>query len=219
MDIVLDSKLFNVKMKVMKIKNLSIKIFALLFIAAAVFMQACIKEEVYPRTRLFQPVLNEDLYSVNNTIIVNLGKMVDAESYLLEVSRDSFETVLYTFETDTSSVVLNEETLGEELLWFTVYQVQVTAFADSSDYNSLPSFLGSVRTQKFPSNMGVPSFFDILDTRAKVFWTPLGDPINQVKVFALDDERLSTPLLTYNLSQEEIDSNLVIIDGLQPYRY
>ncbi len=200
----------------MKIKDLNFKLFALIVIAAFAIMQACEKEKDYPRTRLFQPVLNKDLYSVNNTIIVDLGKMLEAQKYLIEVSRDSFVTVEYTNESDTNFVILDEDFLGEELLWFTVYQVRVTAYADETQYNSQPSMLGSVRTQKFPSNMGAPTFFDILDTRAKVFWTPAGDSITNVKVFAETDLRLTTPLLEYELTQDEKETSLLIASGLSP---
>ena len=202
----------------MKIKDLNIKIISLVILAGMITFLACQKEEEnYPRTRLFQPVLQDDaLISVENTIIVDLGKMKDAESYYIEVSRDSFLTVLYTLEVDTNYVILDEETLEEELLWFTIYQVQVTAIADDPKYNSLPSFLGSVRTQKFPSNMGVPTFFDILDTRAKVFWTQSGDTITSVRVFGIDDERLQTPLLEFELSQGEKEANEMIVTGLDP---
>lgn len=185
------------------------------FSVMSVFL-ACEPEENYPRTRLFQPVLNEDLYSVENTIVVDLGNLKEATGYLIEVSRDSFETVDYSLEIDTNFVILNEETLGEELLWFTIYQVQVTAYADDTEYNSLPSFLGSVRTQKYPSNMHVPTIFDVLDTRAKVQWDPVGDPITHVKIFAGNDLRLSTPLLTLELTQAQIDTSMVVIPGLQP---
>lgn len=201
----------------MKIIGLNSKIFALIFLAGLIGFLSCEKNnENYPRTRLFQPVLNEDLYSVDNTIIVDMGKMKDAQSYLVEVSRDSFATVDYSFQTDTNYVILDKETIGEDLLWYTIYQVRVTAYADDPEYNSLPSFLGSVRTQKFPSNMGTPTSFDILDTRAKVFWTPAGNPITKVKVFAADDERLTTPLLEFELTQQEIDTSLMIVTGLSP---
>lgn len=201
----------------MKIRKPYLELIPLLFVAAILVFAACDRDlEEFPRTRLFQPVLNEDLYSVENTIVINLGNMLEAESYLIEVSRDSFETVLYMFETDTNFVVINEETVGEELLWYTIYQIQVTAFADDTSYNSLPSFLGSVRTQKFPSNMGVPTYFDVLDTRAKVFWTPVGDPINRVMVYSIDDERLSSPMRVFNLLQADIDSNQYIVTGLEP---
>lgn len=215
---ILDFKhcLNNPKMKIMKGMNTYSKIWMIISIVVISVFHACEPEENYPRTRLFQPVLNEDLYSIENTIVVNLGNLKQATGYLVEVSRDSFETVDYKLEIDTSFVILNEETLGEELLWYTVYQVQVTAYADDPDYNSLPSLLGSVRTQKYPSNMHAPTFFDVLDTRAKVSWDPAGDPITQVKIFAGNDLRLRTPLLALSLTQEQIDTNMVIIQGLQP---
>lgn len=192
------------------------KLLILISLSVMVIFLACEPEEYYPRTRLFQPVLNEDLYSVENTIVVNLGNLKESVGYLIEVSRDSFATVEYTLEVDTNYVVLNEEILGEELLWFTIYQVQVTAYADDSAYNSLPSFLGSVRTQKFPSNMYTPTYFDILDTRAKVYWAPEGDPIDMIKIFDGNDLRLTTPFLVLSLTQEQIDTNMVILRGLQP---
>src|SRR6056297_2004832 len=198
MDIILDFKYFlnKVKMKIMKgIKSYSKIGVIISFTVMSVFL-SCEPEENYPRTRLFQPVLNEALYSVDNTIVVNLGKLKQSTGYLVEVSRDSFLTVDYSLEIDTNFVILDEETLGEELLWFTIYQVQVTAYADDPEYNSLPSFLGSVRTQKYPSNMHAPTTFDVLDTRAKVEWDPVGDPITHVKIFSENDLRLSTPLLT-----------------------
>ncbi len=198
----------------MKIYKLNIKALIFLLIAGVMTFMACEDEKVYPRTRLFQPVLNEDLEAVNNTIIVDLGVMKEALSYTVEVSRDSFATVLYTFQTDQSYFVINEETIGEELLWFTIYQVKVTAHADEAQYNSLPSDLGSVRTEKYPSNMTTPTFFDILDTRARVTWTPSGAPITGIKVFAGNDERLTTPLAEYTLTPEEQAASEKIISGL-----
>lgn len=201
----------------MNIKNKKIQLLSILLITGFVAFISCNKdEETYPRTRLFQPVLNEDLEAVDNTILVNLGKMKEAANYTIDVSRDSFLTTEYSFQTDTNYVIINESKIGEELLWFTIYQVQATAHADDADYNSLPSLLGSVRTDKYPSNMGTPTYFDILDTQAKVFWTEAGLPISHVKVFAGDDDRLTTPLQEYELTAEEIGADLKIISGLQP---
>ena len=199
----------------MKSEKFNVKILLLLFVSALATIIACNQdEEVYPRTRLFQPVLNEELYSVDNTIIVNMGKMKEAVKYKIEVSRDSFLTTDYSFESDTNYFILNKETVGEDLLWYTIYQVRSTAIADLTEYNSLPSLLGSVRTQKFPSNMGAPTYFDVLDTRARVFWTTSGAPINKVKVFAGDDLRLENPLSEFVVSDEEKLAAEKIIGGL-----
>ncbi len=199
----------------MNTKNINFKAGLVIFFTALIALWACKEEEMnYPRTRLFMPVLNEDLYSEENTITVNMGNMKDAESYKIEVSRDSFITTDYTFQSDTNYVVLNKETLGEDLLWYTVYQIRATAIADLSEFNSLPSLLGSVRTQKFPSNMGTPTYFDVLDTRARVFWTNSGAPITNVKVFAGDDLRLENPLSQFDVTDEERQAEEKIIGGL-----
>ncbi|MCY1723087.1 DUF4957 domain-containing protein [Prolixibacteraceae bacterium Z1-6] len=201
----------------MNIKYNKIKLLSIALITGFIAFISCNEDEGnYPRTRLFQPVLNEDLEAVGNTIIVHLGKMKEAETYTIEVSRDSFTTTEYSFQTDTNYVIIDESKIGEELLWFTIYQVQATAHADDAEYNSLPSLLGSIRTEKYPSNMGAPTYFDILDTQAKVFWTEAGATITHVKVFAGDDDRLTTPLQEYELTAEEIEATLKIISGLEP---
>lgn len=202
---------------IMNTKYNNIKLLSLFLLVAILGIVACNDDEdTYPRTRLFQPVLNQDLEAMDNTIIVNLGNMTEAKSYTIDVSRDSFVTIDYSFQTDTNNFVIDENQIGEELLWFTIYQIQATAKADDAEFNSLPSFLGNIRTEKFPSNMGTPSYFDILDTQAKVFWTEAGATINKVKVFAGDDSRLTTPLQEYELTAEEVTENLKIISGLTP---
>jgi hypothetical protein len=197
-------------------KKFNIRTILFVLISAMMIMNACKKEEIYPRTRLFSPVLNAELLSVDNTIIVNMGKMKEAVSYTLELSRDTFKTKDYTVEIDTNYVIINKDLVGEDLLWFTMYQVRATAHADDPKYDSKVSDLGNVRTQKFPSNMGTPTSFDILDTQAKVFWTTAGDPVTNIKVFALTDVRLSTPLLSFTVTPAQQVASQAIIYGLSP---
>ena len=201
----------------MKTKNLNIRTAVFLILSSFVFFFACKdEEELFPETRLFRPVLNEDLFSEGNSIIVNMGKMKKATSYTLEVSRDTFKTIDYTIAADTNFVVINSELTGEELLWFTIYQVRAIAHASDSEYDSKVSDLGNVRTQKFPSNQGVPTFFDVTDVRARVFWTTAGAPVTEVKVFAIDDLRLETPLLEFVVGDDEREAEEKIISGLEP---
>ncbi|GAA0892816.1 DUF4957 domain-containing protein [Fulvivirga kasyanovii] len=174
-------------------------------------------EEVFEKTRLFSPVLNEVLQSEGNTIIVDIGKLKEAVSYTIEVSRDSFKTTDYTFATDTSYFIINEEKVGEELLWYTTYQVRATAHAADPQYDSRPSDLGSVKTKKYPSNQGTPNMqFDVTDTRARVFWSTSGELIDGVKVFAASDLRLATPLFEFDLTEQQIDANEAVIGSLSP---
>jgi len=201
----------------MKKINIKISAILLLFLLGIAFVfYSCEEEESFPRTRLFRPVLSEDLYSIGNTIIVDMGKLKDAVSYTVEVSRDTFNTVEYTIETDSNVVVINKELVGEELLWFTIYQVRATAHANDSQYDSKISDLGNVRTQKFPSNQGTPTEFDVTDTRARVFWTPSGATIDGIKVFAINDLRLEDPISEMDLTTEQQAANEAIVTGLTP---
>ena len=86
----------------MKINRIYISSVIIIVISGLLIFLACEDQEEYPRTRLFSPVLNEELLAVNNTIIINMGKMKNAISYTLEISRDTFKTIEYTVEVDTN---------------------------------------------------------------------------------------------------------------------
>lgn len=188
----------------------------LLFLVFGLLLISCQEDESYPRTRLFKPVLNEDLSSVDNTIIVDIARSKQTISYTLEVSEDSFATIEYTVDVDTSYIVINSDLVGEELLWNSIYQVRVTAHADDSEYDSKVADFGSVRTQKYPSNLNEPSTSDVIDDAAQVSWVRTGDAITQVKVFAEKDKRLENPLMELTVSEEEEAEGIKIVNDLSP---
>lgn len=185
---------------------------AFLLLIGVLFLNSC-SEETYPETRLFRPVLNQDLIGKENTILVDMGKMKDAVSYKYEISRDQFATVLRTIETPGNKIRIMD------LLWNTEYQVRVTAIAASPEFNSKVSDLGAVRTEKFPSILITPdSNLDFTDISAKVRWQIVaGDKeITAIKVFAATDEALLTPLDSYDTTPAEILAGTKIIPGLSP---
>ncbi|MBN2611479.1 MAG: DUF4957 domain-containing protein, partial [Bacteroidales bacterium] len=186
----------------------------LALIAGFLIICACEKEEDYPRTRLFSPVLNESLIAEGNTIIVNMGMMKGAVSYTLEISRDTFKTIDYTIDVDTNFVILDEISLGKALKWNTLYQIRGTAHAEDAQYDSKTAPLGVIRTEKFPSNMTVPTSFDLLDSKVKVRWTTAGQPITEIKVFSLADEDLENPLLEVEVDDVARDSAFLVVGGL-----
>lgn len=198
--------------------NLSkITISRLLFLAVFGILgfTACKEDEtIYEQTRLFRPVLNEELYSEANTIIVNMGNLKEAISYTVEVSRDTFKTVDYLIETDTAYVVVDKDLVGEDLFWNTLYQVRATARAADPVYDSKPSDLGNVRTQRFPSIINDPSVYDVIDVAARVTWVKAGAAVTGTRVFAGDDLKLTTPLLP----EQPVDGDAAetIVTGLEP---
>lgn len=202
----------------MKNNKINIKSTLFMLILGIMTFYACKEdEEVFEKTRLFRPVLNEDLYAEGNTIIVNLGKMKEATSYTLEVSRDTFKTVEFIIETDTNYVEINEALIGEELFWNTLYQVRATAHASSSEFDSKISDLGNVRTQRFPTILNLPAVYDVTDVAARVSWTRAGAPVTGVKVFAPDDLQLINPLFEeQSLSEEGEALGETIVTGLEP---
>ncbi len=201
----------------MKILNFKIYGLALALIAGIILMSGCEDEETFAKTRLFRPVLNEELMAELNTIIVNMGNIKEAASYTIEVSRDTFATIDYTIETDTHYVVINEELLnGDPLLWNTLYQVRATAHATSPEFDSKVSDLGNVRTERFPSILNIPGVNDVIDVAARVTWQVLGAPVTKIQTFAPDDLKLTTPLAEYNVSEEDQAAGETIITGLEP---
>ncbi|THH41815.1 DUF4957 domain-containing protein [Neolewinella litorea] len=192
------------------------KLCLILLGGALLLFAGCEKEEFFEETRLFRPVLNEPLEAELNTIIVNMGNIREATSYTIEVSRDSFASVLYTIESDTHYVVINEETLnGESLLYATLYQVRATAHAAEAAFDSRPSDLGDVRTERFPSVLISPTEGDLLDALARVRWQVAGAPITHIRVFRGSDERLTDPLQTFEVDAVAQDTGAFIVSGLK----
>jgi hypothetical protein len=113
-------------------------------------------------------------------------------------------------------VILNEQSLGQPLLWNTTYQVRATAHAATAAFDSRVSDLGSVRTQRFPSIMQIPTSGDILDVQARVRWEVLGAAVTKIRLFTAADETLGSPLAEFDVDAEGQANGVFIIDGLAP---
>lgn len=195
-----------------------IKTIVLVYLGVLVFNACSDDDDIMERTRLFRPVLNQNgLTSVGNTIIINMGSFDEAIQYEVEISRDTFQTVTYRIESDTSYIEVNEELVGEELLWNTIYQVRAKANAADSVYDSRVADLGNVRTQRFPTILEVPESFDVIDTAARLQWETAGAEVTGVRVYSSTDEQLNDPLFEERpVTQMERDSAQVIVGGLEP---
>lgn len=180
----------------------------LLLVGVLIFVSCSENEDMIKQTRLFRPVLNKNLSSIDNTIIVDMAKMKEAVLYKVEVSRDTFKTIVKTIEGPENSVVF------DDLVWNALYQVRATAFAANEEFNSKISDLGAIKTQRFPSIMGIPVSSDVIDTAAKVHWTVAGADVTEIKVFAFTDEQLKEPLATYTVTADEKLAGEKIINGL-----
>ncbi|WP_442846385.1 DUF5123 domain-containing protein [Leeuwenhoekiella sp. H156] len=174
-------------------------------------------EQLDEATRLFRPVLNEDLYAEGNTIIVNMAKLKRAEQYQLEVSRDTFQTIEYTIQVDTNFVEINKDLIGEELFYSTLYQVRGQALSGNSEFNSRIADFGSVRTERFPTILNLPARTDVTDIAARLTWSVLGADVTEIRVFAENDLRLENALFAPRpVTSTEAETGEAIVTGLSP---
>ncbi|WP_269225604.1 DUF5123 domain-containing protein [Flavobacterium eburneipallidum] len=182
----------------------------LLLLVGVLFLYSC-SQETFPETRLFRPVLNKDLSSINNTIIVDMGKMKSAVYYKIEISRDTFKTILKSVDTPQNKYVF------DGLLWNTLYQVRATAIAETPEFDSRISDFGGVKTVVFPSNLQPVTDADLIDTAVKVRWNfDASQTVTEIKVFEGADEFLLTPIASHPVSSAEDLAGVKIINGLTP---
>lgn len=196
---------------------LSIKMVLFLCLSVMLFNACQEDEQNFEKTRLFRPVLADELSAEGNVVIVNMGKLKAAIGYTLEVSRDTFKTIDYTIKTDTNYVKIDEDLIGEGLYWNTLYQIRATAHAEDPQYDSKVSDLGNVQTERFPTILNIPAVYDVTDIAARVTWKPLGAAVTGMKVFAGDDLKLKTPLFpeTTVTSDEQL-KGVSVVYGLSP---
>lgn len=163
----------------MKMKQIS-----LVVLVTVLFTVACQKEESPQKVRLFRPPTGV-LSTLNNSIVVNWQDIKGSASYILQVSRDSFRTVDYSFNLDTNSHVV------PNLRWNQSYQLQVKAIAPDTSLNSGWSALGSIKVPKFPEwNHQEPTAAQTTDEAIRVNWTPTGAAVTSIKVLKASDSAL-----------------------------
>ncbi|MEO8405787.1 MAG: DUF4957 domain-containing protein, partial [Chitinophagaceae bacterium] len=176
--------------------------------AITMFMTACNKpDSLGEAPRLFRPVVKEELTSEGNWIKGSWQPVKGAVSYTVQLSADTFRTVLATQILDTSAVFF------QNLAWDKLYQVQVKAIAEDTTHNSKISPLGSIRTARFPSILNVPTPAEVNDNSVKVSWTNSGDPVTSIKILLHSD---SSVVSTTAITAGDISSQYKIISGLNP---
>lgn len=192
------------KTTTMQTKHLIIQIL-LVCLCAVTLLPACKKDDLENPVRLFRPVLKGPLLSDGNWIEANWQAIKEAESYTIELSRDTFNTIFKTVLVDTNMYVF------EELEWDKLYQLQVRANAKDTSFNSKWSTLGAIKTAKFPTILNTPTINDITDAAVKVSWATSGDPVTAIKILLWSD---SSVVKEVNLATGDISNAYKIVSGL-----
>ena len=147
-------------------------------------LTACEKNETPEPVRLFRPPSGQ-LSTLNNTIVVNWQDIKGAASYILQVSRDTFRTIDYSFNLDTNAFVV------PNLRWNQLYQLQVKAIAEDTSLNSGWSSLGGIKIPKFAAWIHEePTSNQSTDEAIKVNWRSGGDAVTSIKVLKASDSSL-----------------------------
>ena len=154
--------------------------------------------------RLFRPVIAGQLNADSNTIVAAWQRIAGAQSYVLQVSRDTFRTVDITMNVDTNVVAI------KKLLFNQLYQLQVKALASDTILNSRWSPLGAIRTSS--SILKVPAIDDITFNSVRVRWTNKGAPVTAIKIIKSAD---SSVVAQETLSAIDIMNEFKVINGLQ----
>ena len=171
-----------------------------------VFFAACKKDDVEDsQHRLFRPVGTEALKSEGNWVSASWQAIKGSQSYTVQLSRDTFKTVDATRTVDTNYVMF------ETLSWNQNYQVQVRANATDTTLNSKMSYLGNVKTAKFPSILISPTSADATDEALKVSWTNSGSAVTSIKVLNAADSSLVQEIA---LTATDVANRYKIITGL-----
>ena len=181
------------------------KIFAGILILS-VIIAACTKEDkLEEASRLFRPVMKDELESNGNWIKASWQTVKGAASYTAEVSLDTFRTITATMIVDTNTVVF------EDLAWDKLYQVQVRANAADTSKNSKASSLGAIKTARFPTILNVPTISEVNDNSVKVTWKTEGAVVTSIKILLASDSSIATDV---TLNPVDISNEYKIVSGL-----
>lgn len=169
-------------------------------------LAACKKtDDLQGPNRLFRPVLKDALLSDGNWIAVSWQPINGAASYTVELSSDTFRTIVVSANVDTNYY------LFDDLRWEQLYQVQVKANAPDSSQNSKFSNLGAIKTPRFPTILNVPGISDIGDNAVRVSWTNSGAAVTDIKILKAAD---SSVVREVALSETDVNNMYRIVSGL-----
>ncbi|CAN5720520.1 DUF4957 domain-containing protein [soil metagenome] len=188
------------------INQITLKNIFFTVIILSTVMIACKKtDDLGEAPRLFRPVLKDPLESNGNWIKASWQAIKGSASYTAQVSRDSFKTIAATITADTNYV------LFENLAYDKLYQVQVTANATDPAHNSNISFLGEIKTARFPTILNVPTSAEVNDEAVKVTWTTGGAVVTDIKILLATD---SSVVKSVTLSPMDVANQYAIVAGL-----
>ncbi len=169
-----------------KLKNIIMTKYTVIMFVFIAIMASCKKDDFVASgpNRLFRPTLKGDMVSNGNWIETSWQKVKGADSYTVEISKDTFKTIIQSLTVDTNFVHFGN------LRWNQLYQIQVRAKASDTTMNSKFSYLGEMKSAKFPTIITPLTSNDIIDAGLKLQWTNSGSAVTSIKVLNAADSSL-----------------------------
>ncbi|MGV3510328.1 MAG: DUF5123 domain-containing protein [Sphingobacteriaceae bacterium] len=175
----------------LQIQNTKFLRYILVMCSIIQLLSACKKDEFTPTgpNRLFRPTVKGDMVSNANWIEASWQKVKGADSYTVQISRDTFKTIVQSLKVDTNFVRFSN------LRWNQLYQIQVRAEASDTTMNSKFSFIGEMKSAKFPTIITPLNSNDIIDAALILRWTNTGAAVTSIKVLSAVDSSLVKEVL------------------------
>ncbi|WP_165973425.1 DUF4957 domain-containing protein [Pedobacter sp. ok626] len=179
-----------------------------LLIAMVSSIMSCKKEDdLGEAPRLFRPVIKGDLTAPSNYIDASWQQMSGVKGYIAQISRDTFKTIDRSVNIDSNKVTF------EGLLWEQLYQIQVIAVATDSSKNSKPSFLGEIKTPRFPTIVVDAQLADVGSKSILFKWRNEGEAVTTVKVVSVINNAI---VQTISLTATDISNAYLLVAALSP---
>jgi hypothetical protein len=174
----------------------------------ALVFAGCKDEEVIPPAdRLFRPMINSATISMT-WIKVGWDKYKGAKKYELQMSVDTFKTVLRTVRTDSTQMLFSK------LDFDTRYQFRLQAIGDSivasGDTIRSRYFTTDLATLDYPTLLTTPTSSDVIDKSIRVRWLQSSLAYTHIDVMVSKDSvyKRVTVTAAENLAGEKIISGL-----------
>jgi len=183
-----------------------------LIVICSILYTGCKKAETNTLTadRLFRPIVTIPNYS-GTTIDLAWDRYAGAKTFQLEISVDSFKTILRSVRTDTTRYTfanLNYDT-KYQLHVYSVGAVKTTATGDT--IKSLIYTLPDVTTLDYPTYLVSPTSSDVVDNAIRVNWTISANSYTRIDVL-----KGTTLVTSANLTAADNTAGSKIIGGLLP---
>jgi hypothetical protein len=177
----------------MKTKYIGFKGAMLGFLILTLSLVSCQKknDDIATASRLFRP-MPKSVDVVGNSIVVTVYPMTGAVAYTVQLSTDTFRTILKTITVskDTTTATFYN------LMWAHNYFVRAMSINSDTTLNSRWIYYGgsstslAITTGQYPSILTTLNDSDKIDVALRLRWINSGIPVDAIKVLNLKDSSL-----------------------------